>query len=137
VIQIGDSYSEKIVFTQNAVNTYIELIGDTNPIHTDLSAAQEAGYTMTIIPGMFAASMFDHILGPTFPGHGSINLYRAFTFIRPVFVDIEYTISVQVMEIPEGGIAIIKCTLKDLKGRICIECSTKIKNAKQFILRVK
>jgi acyl dehydratase len=134
MIKIGDTYSEKVVFTQDIALVFLKIIGDVNPIHTDSEAAKKAGYPGIIVNGMFAASMFDRVLGSVFPGHGTVNMYRELTFIRPVFVDQEYTMLYEAAEIYEGGIGIIRLRLKDIKGRACITGTAKLKNVEQFVL---
>jgi acyl dehydratase len=134
MIKTGDVYSEKVVFTQDMVNAFLDIIGDTNPIHRDIEAARKAGYLETVVNGMFAASMFDRVFGSEFPGHGTINMYREFTFIRPVFVGLEYTMSCEVADVYEDSIGSIKIRLKDVRGRSCMTGIAKLKNTEQFVL---
>jgi acyl dehydratase len=134
MIKIGDTYSEKVIFTQDIGDAFLKIIGDTNPIHTDSEAAKKAGYPGIVVNGMFAGSMFDRVLGSVFPGHGTINVSRELAFIRPVFVSQEYTMLYEVVEIYEDGIGIIRLRLKDIKGRSCITGTAKLKNVEQFVL---
>jgi acyl dehydratase len=135
MIKTGDTYSEKVVFTRDMADAFLKIIGDANPIHTDIEAAKKAGYSGIVVNGMFAASMFDRVFGSVFPGYGTINMQRELTFIRPVFLGQEYMMLCEVTEIDGGGgIGIIKLMLKDVKGRSCITGTAKLKNTEQFIL---
>lgn len=133
MIKKGEQYQENVMFTQEMVNSFIAIIGDNNPIHTNLEIALQQGFSAPIVHGMLAASMFGRVLGMKFPGKNTINLERSFTFIRPVYVNEQYVMSFKVTEVDDvNHIAIIKCRLKDENGKVYIECITKIKNADQF-----
>ena len=133
MIKVGDKYQERVVFTQEMVNSFIAIIGDNNPIHTNTEIAREQGFSAPIVHGMLAGSMFGRVLGVTFPGLNTINLERSFTFVRPVYVDEQYTMSFKVTEVDVvNHTAIIKCCLKDQHGKACVMCITKIKNEDQF-----
>lgn len=133
MLRIGDSYQEEITFTQEMEQKFIDITGDNNPIHIDVEAAQDAGYPSPIVHGMLAASMFGKVLGVTFPGEGTINLERSFIFVRPVFVGQTYTMTFKVKEInAESHTAILRCRMKDKDGKLCVDCTTKVRNNEQF-----
>lgn len=135
MIKIGDTYEDVVTFTPAMVQMFIELTGDNNPIHTEANTAlgKELGCSSPVVHGMLAASMFGKVLGMTFPGEGTINLERSFIFVRPVFVGQTYTMTFKVKEIDsESHTAILRCRMKDKDGKLCVDCSTKIRNSEQF-----
>lgn len=67
-IQIGQSHAMHKTFTQAEVDQFLSMIGDSNPLHSDDSAATAAGFSGRIIPGILMTSMFPAIIGSTFPG---------------------------------------------------------------------
>lgn len=134
MLQIGDSYQENVTFTQEMEQKFIDITGDDNPIHTDANAAlSRGGYPSPVVHGMLAASMFGKVLGVTFPGEGTINLERSFVFVRPVFVGQTYSMTFKVKEIDtESHTAILRCRMKDKDGKLCVDCTTKVRNNEQF-----
>ncbi len=134
MFKIGDTTTAKIVFTKDEVFAFVKLIGDPNPVHLDEEYAKNSYFGQLVVQGMHAGSSFSRVIGASFPGEGSINIYREFTFIRPIYVDEEYTMTFKVLEIDkESHVGTIKCRLVNPKGKICIDCLTKIKNPIQFI----
>lgn len=71
-------------FTQDAVSTYLELSGDTNPIHTSEMAARAVGLDTVVVPGM----MFSGLIEPAvqaLPQAASIQSLRL-RFMAPVAI---------------------------------------------------
>lgn len=134
MLKIGDSTEEKIKFTKQEVVDFVNLIGDPNPVHLDEEYAKNSYFKRLAVQGMHAGSSFSRVIGAYFPGEGSINMYREFTFIRPVFIDEEYTMAFKIIDVnKETNIGTIRCKLINPQGKICIDCTTKIKNTIQFI----
>lgn len=134
MLNVGDTITEKIVFTKEEVFAFVKLIGDPNPVHLDEEYARNSYFKRLVVQGMHAGSSFSRVIGASFPGEGSINMYREFTFIRPVYVDEEYTMSFRILEIDKDShIGTIKCRMLNPEGKICIDCLTRIKNPIQFL----
>lgn len=65
----GESFTQKHPGFQAAdVELWVRLTGDANPIHTSSTAAEEAGFSAPVLPGMLCASMFPALIGSLFPG---------------------------------------------------------------------
>lgn len=129
----GDFYTTEVVFKQEDVDDFARITGDYNLVHTDDQYAVKQGFKQRIVHGMYAASPFSRVLGMTFPGKGSIVLYRELVFIRPVYVDLPYSVHMRLMEVDysthEG---LIKSVLKNAKGQICIKGISRVKNLEIF-----
>ena len=61
-IKIGDSFYEKIIFIQETLKKFAELVGDHNSIHLDKNSAEQAGFPELVVQGLVAASMLEHKL---------------------------------------------------------------------------
>jgi acyl dehydratase len=134
MLKVGDSTTEKVVFSKQEVIAFVQLIGDPNPVHLDEDYAKNSYFKRLVVQGMHAGSVFSRVFGSVFPGEGSINLSREFTFIRPVYVDEEYTMTFKIVDIDtESNLGTIKCRMINPNGKVCIDCLTKIKNRIQFI----
>jgi acyl dehydratase len=134
MLSIGDSTTEKVVFSKQEVIAFVKLIGDPNLVHLDEEYAKNSYFKRLVVQGMHAGSTFSRVIGASFPGEGSINMYREFTFIRPIYIDEEYTMTFRIIEVnKETQVGTIKCRLINSQGKICIDCLTKIKNSLQFV----
>eukprot|EP00775_Hariotina_reticulata_P008604 gene8604-8785_t len=80
------------VFLEEDAVAFTRLTGDSNPIHTDVSAAAAAGLSGTILPGMLMAAMFPAIIGSRFPG--ALYLTQTLKFRRQAAVGSEITAEV-------------------------------------------
>lgn len=76
-LAVGTVYSMNRTFDQAAVEAFITLTGDTNPIHIQNSTGGSSGSNgdtplhgpqSAIVPGMLLASLFPAIIGSTFSG---------------------------------------------------------------------
>lgn len=134
MLKVGDTITEKVVFTKEEVIAFVQLIGDPNPVHLDEEYARNSYFKRLVVQGMHAGSTFSRVIGASFPGEESINMYREFTFIRPVYIDEEYTMSFRILDIDKDThIGTIKCRMINPEGKICIDCLTRIKNPRQFL----
>lgn len=133
MLSINNTYSCNLSFSQEQENLFMELTGDNNPVHWDNNAALKAGFTQPIVHGMLAASMIGKVLGMDFPGNGTINIERNFTFIQPLYIGESYMLFLKVSEIDKDThTGKIKFCLKNANEKTCLAGSTLVKNNNQF-----
>jgi 3-hydroxybutyryl-CoA dehydratase len=87
----GVSFELSFSFNQDDVELFSEATGDKNPIHLDSSFAEKTIFKRPIIHGFLAGSVFSKIFGTIFPGQGTICLKQSMTFIKPMYVNVNYT----------------------------------------------
>jgi len=97
-METGDNYQLEFSFTQNEVEDFARLTGDTNPVHLNADYASRTLFKKPIIHGVLGASIFSKIMGTLFPGEGTIYLSQQLEFKRPMYVDTTYKALVQVNE---------------------------------------
>jgi len=97
-METGDNYQLEFSFTQNEVEAFARLTGDTNPVHLNADYASRTLFKKPIIHGVLGASIFSKIMGTLFPGEGTIYLSQQLEFKRPMYVDTTYKALVQVNE---------------------------------------
>lgn len=133
MMKVGDTYEERIIFSVEKERAFTELTGDVNPIHWDVEAAARAGYPAPIVHGMLAACMIGKVIGVDFPGKGTVIVDRYFQFLRPLFVNTQYIISLKITEIDmDDAVGNIKFKIKDTNNKICLIGSTHVKNIEKF-----
>ncbi len=132
-IKIGDTFTERVKFTQSQVNQFAETSGDKNPIHIDAGYAAKTPFGKPIIHGIFAASVFSKVFGTQWPGEGTIYMFQDVFFKAPAFVEVEYTAKFEVTEVnEEKHRGVIQCTLEDPEGKIIISGQAKLMHTERF-----
>ena len=80
-IKLGDTYTEKVRYTQANVDTFAQISGDNNPIHINPEYASKSIFGRCIVHGFFAGAVFSKVFGTQWPGEGTIYLYQEMKFI--------------------------------------------------------
>ena len=75
--EVGQHASFRKTFTDEDVRRFIEITGDTNPLHVDDEFAARTQFGRRVIHGMLTASIFSTMVGMLLPGKGAI--YRSQT----------------------------------------------------------
>lgn len=89
-MEIGTVYKHQFSFTQDQVNDFAKVSGDTNPLHLDAEFAATTPFKKPIMHGFLGGSIFSMVLGTKFPGEGSVYLKQSMEFLRPMYVETEY-----------------------------------------------
>lgn len=132
-IKIGDTFTEKVRFTQDSVNQFAEISGDHNPIHTDAKYAAATPFGKPIIHGIFAASVFSKVFGTQWPGEGTIYMFQDLFFKAPAYVETDYTARFEVTEVnEEKHRGVIQCILEDTNGKAVIIGQAKLMHTERF-----
>ncbi len=100
-VVIGHVEEYKRVITQEAVELFAKATGDCNPVHLDAEFAKGTMFKKPIAHGMLSGSLFSTIFGTIYPGEGSIYLKQSLTFTKPVYIDEELSVKVEVTSINE------------------------------------
>jgi acyl dehydratase len=119
-MQINETYNHRFRFSQDEVNRFAELTGDTNPAHTDAAYAATTMFKRPILHGMLGAALFSKVFGTLFPGEGTIYLKQSLTFLRPMYPDTEYDAVFIVKDVlRDKNRAIVETVIRDLDGKVC------------------
>jgi acyl dehydratase len=73
-------------FTDEDVRRFIEITGDTNPLHVDDAFAARTQFGRRVLHGMLTASLFSTMVGVLLPGTGAIYRAQTIRFLLPVYV---------------------------------------------------
>ena len=132
-LKLGDTYSEKVKFTQANVEIFAQITGDNNPIHLDAVYAAKTPFGKPIVHGFYAGSIFSKVFGTIWPGEGTIYLYQDMSFRAPVFVEQEYVATFEIIELDtEKHRATVRCQLEDNQGKPVIIGSAKLLHPEKF-----
>ena len=135
MLKIGDEFHHKFSYTQDDVDTYSRISGDTNPIHTDPQAGKESIFGRNVIHGFLGASVFTKIFGSLWYADGHVYLSQSLKWLKPMFVDTEYEAVVKAKEVfPEKSRVLYECAVYDVKtGEQIIAGEAMLLNKKQYV----
>ncbi len=71
-------------FTADDVQRFIEITGDTNPLHVDEAFAKGTQFGGRVLHGMLTASIFSTMVGMLLPGTGAVYRSQTIRFLLPV-----------------------------------------------------
>lgn len=114
MIENGQTFTHDFKFTQADVAAFAKVTGDNNPVHLDPTYAAKTFFKKPIMHGMLGASLFSKVFGTLFPGEGTIYLKQSLSFLKPMYVDIDYVAEFAVKEvIKDKNRAVIETLIKD------------------------
>ncbi|MGL5890924.1 MAG: MaoC family dehydratase [Bacteroidia bacterium] len=98
-IDNGTVYTHEFRFTQQDVEQFAAVTGDSNPVHLDAEYAAGTMFKRPIMHGFLGGSVFSKVFGTLFPGEGTIYLKQSMAFMRPMFVDTDYEVRMTIKEV--------------------------------------
>jgi len=84
-INIGQEESFCVTITEEMMDSFRNITGDVNPLHTDETFAKEKGYEKKVAYGMLTASFLSTMAGVYMPGENSLIQSVEVKFSKPVF----------------------------------------------------
>lgn len=121
-LQIGDNFEDTRVVTEEMINTFAQVSGDTNPLHLDAAFAATTMFKERIAHGALVSSFISKVLGCDFPGPGSVYVSQFSQFKRPVKIGDEITTVVEVKEKEDKrGYVTFRTYCKNQLGKVVID----------------
>ena len=120
-ITVGMKQSFQMNITEEAMDHFLAITGDENPLHRDPDFARMMGYENTVVYGMLTASLFSTLAGVYLPGERSVIRKVQADFPKPVFVGDTLDISGEVTAINDRfGYFEMKTMIRNQKGeKVC------------------
>ncbi|MBM4350758.1 MAG: MaoC family dehydratase [Deltaproteobacteria bacterium] len=121
-LKIGDAAQISKTITEEIVNEFARVTGDTNPVHTDQAYAEKTRFKGRIAHGVYSLGLFSTLLGNILPGYGTIFLSQEVTFLAPVRIGDTITARVEVVELlAEKNRAKFRTTCTNQEGAIVVD----------------
>jgi 3-hydroxybutyryl-CoA dehydratase len=120
-LSVGQSYEKRFAVTAELIERFAEVTGDHNPIHLNEQYASKSIFKQRVAQGMLQAGLLSGILGCHFPGVGTIYLSQTLKFIKPIFIEDQITLRLEILEIiSEKNNVRLKTLFTNQKGEAVI-----------------
>jgi 3-hydroxybutyryl-CoA dehydratase len=135
MIKTGDEFRHEFSYTQEQVDTYAQVSGDTNPLHVDADYAANSMFGKRIMHGYLGASVFTKIFGTLLYWDGNVYLKQSLTFMKPMYANEKYTAVITVKEIfAEKNRILFETQIFEAGSEnLCTTGEALILNKKQFV----
>jgi 3-hydroxybutyryl-CoA dehydratase len=135
MIQIGDIFSHSFSYTQEEVDLFARVSGDTNPLHVDADYAAASIFGKRIMHGYLGASVFTKIFGTLLYWDGNVYMKQNLTFLRPMYAGQEYEARITVKEtFPEKNRVLFSTEIYEAgTENLCTTGEALLMNKKQFV----
>jgi len=100
-IKVGSKESFTVKITEEMMNSFRNITGDINPLHTDDDFAEKKGFDGKVAYGMLTASFLSTLAGVYLPGENSLIRQVEVKFKKPVFPGDELTVTGEVSDVNE------------------------------------
>jgi 3-hydroxybutyryl-CoA dehydratase len=119
---VGQKYAVKKIITTEMVDAFAAITGDKNPVHVDGEFAKTTRFGRRIAHGMLSVGIISAILGNDFPGPGSIYMKQDVKFFKPIYLEEEVEIEIELLEkIEEKKSLLVRSTVKKSSGEIAVD----------------
>ena len=127
-IKVGDVFSFKKIVNDELVDRFADLVGDYNPLHTDIVYAKKNGFEGRLAHGLLVGGLFSTLVGMFCPGERALYLSQSLNFKKPVITGGEVLVKGEVLDKFEStGIIKLKTTVYDQKNIITVEGEALVK----------
>lgn len=106
--------------TQEDVNLFAQVTGDTNPVHLDAEYAATTSFGQPIAHGMLTAGFISAAIGTQLPGPGCIYLEQSLKFRAPVLIGQEVVTKVTVIDKNERRRRVTLKTVCECEGKVVV-----------------
>ena len=98
-IAVGDSAQITRRVTDGDIGSFVDAVGDYNPVHSDRAYAAATVFKEPIAPGIWTAGLVSAVIGTRLPGPGAIYLSQDLKFLKPVKSGDSISARVEVIDI--------------------------------------
>lgn len=98
-LKLGMEESFTVTVTEDMLNSFYDITGDSNPMHRDAEYAKKRGYQDRLVYGMLTASFYSTLAGVYLPGEHCILQECQTSFHLPVYIGDTITVTGKITEL--------------------------------------
>ena len=111
---VGLEYRHDFSYTQEQVDLFAQVTGDTNPLHIDEEYASKSMFGKRIMHGFLGGSVFTKLFGTLFYADGNVYMKQEMRFLKPMYAGKTYTAVLTIKElIKEKNRAVVETNIID------------------------
>lgn len=116
-MRVGACARLSVEITEEAMDLFIQMSGDTNPLHKDVEVARRHGFPRCVAPGALLVAYLSQLIGVRMPGAGAVWKTQTCSWLGPVFPGDRLDIESEITRISPGtGILTLRCTADNQLG---------------------
>ena len=101
-LEIGKTESFEVTVTAEMMNSFLNISGDTNPLHNDEQFAKDQGYDNKVVYGLLTTSFISKLVGVLLPGKYCLLHGVEVKYLMPVYIGDTLTVTGIVDELHES-----------------------------------
>jgi 3-hydroxybutyryl-CoA dehydratase len=98
-IAVGDSAQITRRVSDGDIASFVDAVGDYNPVHSDRAYAAATVFKEPIAPGIWTAGLVSAVIGTRLPGPGAIYVSQDLKFLKPVKAGDSISARVEVIDV--------------------------------------
>lgn len=121
--EVGMQGSFSKTVSESDVYLFAGITGDFNPLHIDLTQAENGRFGKRIVHGVLILGFISTVIGTQIPGKGTIYLEQDIKFLGPVYIGDTITAFVKINEVlnEEKNILKLDTYVKNQQGEIVLD----------------
>lgn len=120
-ICVGDQARRDSLITEDIVNRFSDLIGDTESFHVSDEAAARTVFQKRIAHAVHLATFISTLIGQELPGWGTIYCSQTYNFYKPVYLGETITTEVTVLEKLPNQRLRMQTTMLNSRGGVILD----------------
>lgn len=103
----GQTHNIKVAISSSDIARYVQVSGDSAPMHTDAEFAKAAGFAGVVVHGGYLVALVSRLVGMEFPGPNAVLERVDIAFRKPCYVPCEIQLAATARQISEAVATIV------------------------------
>jgi 3-hydroxybutyryl-CoA dehydratase len=103
----GQTHSITVAISPSDLARYVQVSGDSAPMHSDAEFAKAAGFAGVVVHGGYLIALVSRLVGMEFPGPRAVLERVDIAFRKPCYVPCEIQLAATVRQISEAVATIV------------------------------
>lgn len=117
-LKVGHTEAFTVEVDEKAMQAFLEISGDNNPLHVDTEVARARGFQNRVVYGMLSSSFYSCLVGVHLPGKNCLLQGIEITFLSPVYIGDRLTVQGEIVFLNEAyRFAEIKAVITNQSGQ--------------------
>jgi 3-hydroxybutyryl-CoA dehydratase len=98
-LSLGMTAEFQTAISAHMLDTFREISGDLNPLHSDAAFARSKGFDGIVVHGMLLSALYSRLVGMYLPGRDCLLHEIRVSFANPVYVDEPLSVAGEVVHL--------------------------------------